>query len=184
MEPLKKTISTVFMLPTLKISKEKLTENGFINAYEYDEDQDVPYLNSVYLLFKPDNLHTFRAFLNEEYERTTNIVDDYDYGKGFVVVVYKLDKRFIDDFDLVKQGRYSKTSKKFQGEFPKTTKIMRSGVVTDEVSLQYRVFNKTKDLINYWEDKIGLVLGPDQEVWEAYDVEREVLTSVKLKQYV
>jgi len=181
---LKKTISTIFMLPTLKIPRDKLNENGFINGYEYDMGQDVPYPNAVYLLFKPADLHIFREFLNDEYERTTNIIDDYDYGKGFVVVVYKLDKRYLNDFKLIRQGRYSKTSKKFQAEFPKTTKIMRSGVVSEEISLQFRVFNKTKDLVDYWEDKLGVRLAEDQEVWQAYDIEREVLTTVKLEEYV
>ena len=180
---LKKTISTIFIVPTLKISTDSLNENGFINAYEFDEGQDVPYPNAVYLLFKPRNLHEFRNFLNEEYERTTNIIDDYDYGKGFVVVVYKLDKRYLKDFNLVKQGKYSKTSKAFQGLFSKTKKIMKDGNLKEEVSLQFRIFNKTKDLVNFWEDKLGITLSEDQEVWQVYDKEREVLTPIKLKEY-
>jgi hypothetical protein len=181
---LKKTISTIFMLPTLKIPKEKLVENGYINSYEYDEGQDVPYPNSLYLLFKPTDLHAFRAFLDEEYERTTNIIEDYDYGKGFVVVVYKLDNKFANDFKLIRTGKYSKTSKSFQALYPKTVRILKEGIYKDEVSLQYRIFNKTQDLIEFWIEKIGVKLSPDQEVWETYDTEREVLTPIKLTSYV
>lgn len=180
---LKKTISTVFMVPTLGIAKETLRDNGFINAYEYDEEQDNIYPDSVYLLFKPTDFHSFRAFLQEEYERTTNIIDDYDYGKGFVVVVYKLNNKFLDDFKLIKNGRYSKTSKPFQALYPKTTKILKEGKFSEEISLQVRIFNKTQDLFDFWEEKIGKSLDEKQEVWQAYDRTREVLTAQKLEVY-
>lgn len=181
---LKKTISTIFMLPTLKIPKEKLAENGFINCYELDEEHDVQYPNCVYLLFKPTDFRTFRAFLDEEYERTTNIIEDYDYGKGFVVVVYKLDPKYVNDFKLIRSGRYSKTTKAFQAIFNKTIKIMRNGYPTEEISLQFRIFNKTKDLVDFWEEKMGIRLDAEMEVWQAYEKEREVLTSVKLETFV
>ena len=181
---LKKTVTTMFIVPTLKIPKDKMKEMGFINGYEIDEGQDVLYPNAVYLLFKPKDLHAFREFLNDEYERTTNIIDDYDYGKGFVVVVYKLDKRYTNDFNLVRHGKYSKTSKKFQAEFSKTVRITKGGVPSDEVSLQFRIFNKTKDMIDFWEDKLGTVLTEDQEVWQTYDAEKEKLSPMKLEEYV
>jgi hypothetical protein len=181
---LKKTISTIFMLPTLKIPKERLTENGFINCYELDEEHDVKYPNCVYLLFKPTNFRTFRAFLDEEYERTTNIIEDYDYGKGFVVVVYKLDPKYINDFKLIRSGRYSKTTKNFQSIFNKTIKILRNGSPSEEVSLQFRIFNKTKDLVDFWEEKMGIRLEKDMEVWQAYEKERESLTATKLETFV
>jgi len=181
---LKKTITTIFMVPTLKIPKDKLRENGFINGYEYDTEHEVPYPNSVYLLFKPKDLVVFREFLDDEYERTTNIIEDYDYNNGFVIVVYKLNSQYIEDFNLIKQGKYSKTSKKFQAEFSKTTRIAKDGVSKDEISLQYRIFNKTQDLVDFWENKLGVVFEPNQEVWETYQEEREILTSTKLKEYV
>ena len=180
---LKKTISTIFMLPTLKIPREKLKENGFINCYETDMEHDINYTNAAYLLFKPTNLADFRAFLDEEYERTTNIIEDYDYGKGFVVVVYKLDSRYVNDFKLIKQGKYSQTSKPFQSTYSKTVKLLKGGSLTEEVSLQFRIFNKTKDLVEFWEEKIGIKLTNDQEAWEGYEKDREVLTYSKLESY-
>lgn len=181
---LRKTINTIFMVPTLKIPREKLRDNGFINGYESDGGQEIPYPNAVYLLFKPKDLHAFKAFLDEEYERTTNIIDDYDIGNGFVVVVYKLDKRYEYDFKLIRLGKYSKTSQDFKNEFNKTVRIQKDGKSIDEVTLQYRIFNRTQDLINFWEDKMGTTLDKHQEVWVDYDYDREVLTSVKLQQYV
>jgi hypothetical protein len=99
-------------------------------------------------------------------------------------MVYKLDPKFKKDYELVRQGLYSKTSKDFQNVFPKVVKIMKNGKHRDEISLQYRIFNRTQDLINFWEDKIGITLSSDQEVWEGFHEERETLNINNIKEYV
>jgi len=176
---IKKNITSIFMVPTLQIPKDSLNLNCFINAYIKDLRKDHHYDNSIYLLFKPTNLDKFREFLDDEYDRTKNIIEDYDYENGYVVIVYMLDVNYINDFNLIKQGKYSKTSIKFQKLFSKTVKINKNGSFADEYSLQYRIFNKTEDLINFWEDKIGLtlldVVGKDFEVWEGWDESKEIL---------
>lgn len=179
-----RTITSIFMVPTLKIDKQKLKSNGFINGYIADDSKQPPYEEAVYLLFKPENLDKFRDFLEGEYERTKNIIDEYDYEGGFVVVVYKLDGKFKKDFNLVRQGLYSKTSKEFQALFPKIVKIEKGGLLRDEISLQYRVFNRTEDMIKFWEDKLGVEFDDDQEVWHAFILEDETLNLSKMKEYV
>jgi hypothetical protein len=144
----------------------------------------VQYENCIYLLFQPKDLDKFREFLDSEYERTKAIVDDYDYKDGFVVVVYKLDSKFKKDFGLIREGLYSRTSKEFQALFPKIVKIKRNGLQKDEISLQYRVFNRTEDLIKFWEDKLGVEFDDNQEVWHAFILEDEILNIEKLKEHV
>jgi hypothetical protein len=100
---LKKTITSIFIVPTLSISREKLTDNGFVNGYIKDGKRDVQYENAVYLLFKPDNLDKFGSFLDEEHERSKQVIDDYDYEKGYVVIVYELNPRLKDDIELIKK---------------------------------------------------------------------------------
>jgi len=180
----KKTVTSLFMVPLLKLNKDSLREQGFINAFIRDSNRDVQYEHSIYLLFKPKSLREFKNFLDEEYERTTNVIDDYDYEGGFVVVVYKLNPKFIDDIDLIKKGLYSKTSKKFQQEFPKIIKILTGNGIKEETSLQFRVFNKTKDMKVYWEEKLDVNFTEDQEVWHAFDEERETLTLKTLEEHV
>lgn len=180
---LKKTITSIFFLPVLKIGKDRLTRNGFINAYQKDVDH-THYENCIYVLFKPEDLITFSKFLDEEYERTKAIIDDYDHQDGFVVAIYKLDPKFTKDYELVKQGKYSKTSKAFQGMFPKTLKIVKNGMTREEVSLQYRVFNKTDDLRDYWERKLDVTFGDDIEFWDIYEEENEILDIEKIKNHV
>jgi hypothetical protein len=182
---IKKTITSIFMVPTLKVPKDALKSNGFINAYIKDADKEIQYEDSIYLLFKPENLDKFREFLDSEYERTKTIIEDYDYEDGYVVVVYQLNKKYKKDFALVKEGRYSKTSSEFQKLFPKVVKIVKNGLNRDEISLQYRIFNKNEDLIEFWEEKLGIhlqnVVGKDFEVWEGWDELKEVLEINKIK---
>ena len=60
---IKKTITTMFIVPTLLIDRDKLRENGFINGYVKDGLKDVQYENAAYLLFKPENQDRFKIFL-------------------------------------------------------------------------------------------------------------------------
>ena len=183
---IKKNITSIFMVPTLKVPKDALRSNGFINAYIKDVDREDQYKDSIYLLFKPENLDKFREFLDSEYERTKTVIEDYDYEDGYVVVVYQLDGKYKKDFNLIKQGSYSKTSNDFQKLFPKIIKITKNGLHKDEISLQYRIFNKAEDLVTFWEDKLGIDLedtvGKNFEVWEGWDESKEILEINKIKE--
>lgn len=181
---IKKTITSIFMVPTLKINRQNLIDNGFINGYTKDARKDVQYEDCIYLLFKPTDLDKFREFLGEEYERTKSIVDDYDYEDGYVVLVYQLNKKMKRDFDLVRQSKYSQTSPEFQALFPKLIKIKKGGVNREEVSLQFRIFNKTDDLKEFWEEKLGVEFDNTIELWHGYFEENEILNLDKIKENV
>ncbi len=170
------------MVPTLKIPKDALKDNGFINGYVRDGNREVQYENCIYLLFQPKDLDKFREFLDSEYERTKDVIDDYDYEDGYVVVVYQLDPKFKKDFGLIREGLYSRTSSSFQALFPKVIKIRKNGLHRDEISLQYRVFNRTEDLVKFWEDKLGVEFDDDQEVWHGFELDKETLNIQKLKE--
>ncbi len=184
MSEVKKTITTIFMVPTLKIGRETLHNNGFINGYIKDGKKDVQYENCIYLLFKPEDLDKFKDFLDGEYERTKAIIDDYDYEDGYVVLVYELDKKFKKDFEKVRESKYSATSKEFQTMFPKTVKLNVNGRTKEEISLQYRVFNQTEDLVQFWENKLDVKMDEDQELWHAFIEDDEILNLDKIKEHV
>ena len=181
---LKRTITSIFIVPTLGINRNSLKENSFLNGYVEDASKDVQYSKCVYLLFRPTDLDKFRTFLDGEYERTQQVIDDYDYEDGYVVVVYELNQKFKRDFEFVKNSKYSRTSEEFQKLFPKLIKIKKDGVNREEVSLQYRVFNKTEDLRKYWEEKLGVDFDEEWEVWDGFDIDKETLNLDKLKQNV
>ena len=170
------------MVPTLKIPKDALKDNGFINGYVRDGNREVQYENCIYLLFQPKDLDKFREFLDSEYERTKSVIDDYDYQDGYVVVVYQLDPKFKKDFGLIREGLYSRTSSSFQALFPKVIKITKNGLHRDEISLQYRVFIRTEDREKFSEDKLGGACDDDQEVWHGFELDKETLNIQKLKE--
>lgn len=178
----KKTITSIFIVPTLKIGKDSLKDNNFINGYIEDHSRSVQYKDCVHLLFKPIDIDKFRDFLIKEYERTESLIDDYDCDREHVILVYKLDVKHKKDFDLIKLGHYSKTSDQFQLLFPKIIKIMKGNLHRDEISLQYRIFNKTEDLVKFWEDKLDVNFKNEYEVWEGFDINNEILNINKIEQ--
>jgi hypothetical protein len=137
---LKKTITSIFMVPTLKIDREELRNNGFINGYSMDKRRDAHYDECIYLLFKPKDLDKFRIFLDKEYERTKSVIDDYDYEDGYVVVVYKLNPKWKKDFSLIREGLYSRTSEQFQNTFPKIIQVRTEKGSKQGPALQHRIF--------------------------------------------
>ena len=169
------------MVPTLGFAKDSLKQNGFINGYAINNLNDLKYENSIYLLFYPENLDLFKKFLDNEYERTEQIIEDFNCDNNHIVVIYSLDSEYKKDFNLVYKGKYSKTSDEFKNLFPQTVEINHLNFVKKEKSLQYRVFNRTQDLIDYWEDKLNVTFEENQEVWQIFNKEKETLNIKKLK---
>jgi hypothetical protein len=66
--------------------------------------------------------------------------------------------------------------------FPKIIKITRNGLHKDEISLQYRIFNRAEDLVEFWENKLGVDFEDDYEVWEGWDEQKEILELNKIKE--
>lgn len=178
------TITSIFMLPTLKINKDQLLVNNFINAYQKDPNRDMDYGDCIHLLFKPKNFDRFEEFREGEYTRTKQMIDDYDYNGGLVVLVYLLDPSYVTDFEKVRQGRYSKTSLEFQALFPKFTRIIREGKYVEETTLQHLIFNKNEGLRLYWEERINKNFTPDMEVWRGFDMDKEILNIDKINELV
>jgi hypothetical protein len=46
------------------------------------------------------------------------------------------------------------------------------------------VFNRTEDLIQFWEDKLGVELPKDVDVWHGFFEEFETLNFKNIKEYV
>lgn len=177
---IKRNNTSIFIVPTLEIPQGSLIENGYINGFITDKIRESSYKNCIFMLFKPPDFDKFSEFLENEYENNKNIVEDYNYEKGYIVVVYSQKEEYIKDYELIKQGAYSKTSKKFQDEFPQLVKVIRRGIINNEPSLQMRIFKKHQELIDFWEKRLGIEFKDDYEVWEGFNNENEELTIDKL----
>ncbi len=107
---LKTTISRVFMVRTLGLQKDVLDKYGFINSFSKDQSAGIEFNKDfVILAFRPSNQTQFQQFVNSETRRTQLLIRNYSYPCGIKMLVYKLDPRFAADFELVRQGKYSKT---------------------------------------------------------------------------
>lgn len=172
------------MVPTLMIPRPDLKDNGYINGYVGDKQREEYGDEYIHLLFQPSDMDMFKVFVDCEYERTNDLMEDYDYDEGFVVLVYKLNPKWNNDFKLIREGKYSKTSHEFQELFPKVAKILINGLHRDQISLQYRIFKRTTDMIEFWENKLGTSFNPEQEVWSGFDIDKETLNIIEIKKRI
>lgn len=176
---MKKTVTSIFMVPCLNIGKHTLDKFGFINGYSDLKDKELAYGEEViFLLFKPKDILVFKHFLEDQYDSAKNIVEDFGYAEGYVVIAYSLPLEFESDFRLIRQGLYSETSKEFKDLFPDKIKtVSKIGLASRDYSLQYLIFNKDANLRNYWKNKIGIddTGIDDMEVWPLFMLEKETL---------
>jgi len=168
-----KTITTIFIVPTLGIDKPILNENGFINGYLDDFNYDIDYEDVIYLLFKPKNLNAFKIFLEGIYENNKLIIEDYNSEKDEIIIIFKLNEKFKEDYDLILAGKYSETSEEFKDNFPKT--VIINGKETK--SLQAMIFDKDPKLARYWSKFLGddTVIDDSLELWPVINLNKEIL---------
>jgi hypothetical protein len=178
---MKKTITSIFLIPVLGLDKGLLKQYDYVNSFSDMEDKELDYdPHVVYIVFKPNSKLLFEEFLETLYNKNEFIVEDFNLDDNYVVVVFGLDKRFNTDYELIKQSKYSETSKEFQELFPKTITNVVKGKQIKRKSLQNLVFNKDNSLLEYWENKTGVLFTNDMEVWYEYDEKLEILDIEKI----
>ena len=180
-ESIRSTYTTMFLVPSLGIDRELLREMGFIDGYLDDVSRDVHYSNAIYMLFKPPDYGKFNIFTENERTRTTRLVDDYDYEGGWAVLVYLIEERFLPDYQLFMESRYSRFSEPFKSTIPRITRVESAGRRMDVLSIPFRVMSRHPDLIEYWEDKMGVTFTDDMELLPAVNMSREVLDIDEIK---
>lgn len=173
----RKTCTTIFLLPGIGLHRKDILRYGFLSAYIDDVKHDVHYENSIYLLYRPDNLLDFQYFLEAEKKRTPLLIEDYDYEGGYVVMVYKFPEEYKWEYEQFMKGRYSSFTKKYIALFPKEIEVINKlGNKERQISLQYHIFNRTKAIREFWEEKTGTKLDEDAEMWSSpYLDTKEVL---------
>lgn len=174
----KRTITSIFIMPTLNINRKDLHLNNFLNAYIGDIDKEEYHEEDVvFLLFNPEDLSVFRTFLSSQYENHKDIIDDYDYDKGYIVIVYNLNKALEKDFNLIKQGKYSKVSDEFKNIFPKKSVNYTKPSNPEQESLQHLIFNKDPKLLRFWEKELdtNTISKLNLEIWKEFNTKLEIL---------
>lgn len=191
----KENVSTVMLLPIIKINK-KLINNfhkfGFRNTYLFaDQLKDIYKFNLIYILFEPDTFdNDFNEFIIELSENS-NYIETIDIGYKRVLVTFKIPDQFKGDFKLFLEGAYSKVSdaykKCFSLERPVKNErgdIVRTftGATEFEPTAFFHIFNKTQKLRDIYRDKLGLDydIPEEMELYDKYKREEESLVNLIL----
>lgn len=170
------TDSTRFLLRGVNLLKPELMQYGFINAFLDDATHEHHYENSIYLLFQPPDLGIFEWFVQGEKIRTHLLMEEYDYPKGFVVLVYKFPAEYMDDYRLFLKGKYSSFSDKYKSLFPMEKKgTTNKGLPYTEPSFFSHIFTKSKEMREFWERRVGQELEEKSDVWSIPNIVKETL---------
>jgi hypothetical protein len=163
--------STLFLLQGIGLDVKELNRYGFISAFIDDINHNIKYESSVFLLFQPHELEDLQQFIRKEYKRTELIREDYDYEDGYTVLAYSFPSKFFPDYEKFLMGEYSKFSDEYKNLFPKYEVITDDKNIPKKTySLYYHVFTKSNAFKKYFEDKLGVALDEDQEVWSSPDL--------------
>jgi hypothetical protein len=175
----KANCSTIFLLPGVGLQKKDIAKYGFIGAFIDDMNHEPHYDKAVYVVFKPDSEIAFEVFLNKEYRRA-EILEDYDYPGGYVVVVYKFNEKFERDFKWFMRGKYSNFSKAYKKLFAKKVIVENeNGARMEHFSLQYLIFERADAIKEYWESKLDVTLDKDAEYWSAPNLEKDEKLNIR-----
>lgn len=180
-ELFKYNCSTLFILkPVVGINFGLLSsEYGMINSYLKDKSREDLEGNYLFVLFRPEDFSYFEMFIEDQVETNPSFMEDYDHPEGYVVMVYKIRDELKDDFELFKQGKYSKLSYLIKDCYQKEVKAFLKPIP----SFQWQVFKKNKELREKLEEFVGAHIEKDMELWALPDVEgKEVLDIEKFLQ--
>lgn len=173
----KKTYSTIFLLPAMKLDKAILEKYGFVNCYWGDKGHDIEYKNALYILLEPASFDAELAEFVGSQKLNTDFLEDYDVGENQIMLVYKFPKQYEKEYKYFKTGEYSKFSKTYvNGCFPMTKQEYKDGRSRTISTVFSGIFNKEEWLREYWEKKLGVDILPN-EYWSVPDENKEVFRS-------
>ena len=180
----KMTNSTVFLLRGIRQVIGELEEVGFLNAYIDDVHHEPHYKKAVYLLFKPESMDYFRAYLMKEQDRHSMILEDYDYEGGYVVIVFGFPEEFHQEYDNFIDGKFSLFRTRYAKLFPMEVlgRTKGLGSIVKNKSIYHHVFNRSAELKEHWETEIGVELDEEMEYWSRPDIDKETLDINKIRQ--
>ncbi len=172
------TNTAYFLRPTVKFDGAPPSvssyENAYLGDYVYSGEN---YGENLFLLYPSDVLS---EDLKQKLEAHPQFVTTYQPQDGKVMFVYKLDEATKEKVvKPVIDGQYSKVDRTYvESNFP---------VNSTTLTTNRMVFDKHPRLAQMWEERIGVALPEDAEVWSKpkkeveiyrYPVDEETLLSI------
>ncbi len=149
--------------PYLLIRKDFLL-NTFVGDIEYPQ-----YDNHIFLLHK---FRGIKSFLLYEHELTESklFVDSYDPDKYTTMHVFKVPEKYQSDYNLFKDGKYSKL------DYDYKVLIFKFHGITDPEHRVAKVLFKHEDLKEEIEDRIGADIPQGNELSSVPDWNVEIFS--------
>jgi hypothetical protein len=190
------TKTATFLFPLLNIPKKFFKcdirdpwgrmkySTRFLNAYlKHEEITKYSDSNHVFLILRNYRDPEFENFYSSLC-KLSNYVDDYDSG-SCLIAVFKVPEFLQDDFNMIKEGLYSKVSQKAK------ELILSNHYFSHESSTIPMILYKSEALRREWEKRLSnehkecpsIVDLRDQEVWAILNIQKETLTKTILDSY-
>lgn len=159
-------------MPLIGYSKMEL-KPYIVNAYLGDTSMNDWDFSSpdVFVLFKWMYNNSFRE-LEKKLENDKYFKVSYDAVDGYIMFVFTISPSFERDYNHFITGKYSKFSD------PAKIRIMRHRTKNSPMPL---ILDKDSTLREYWEDKIGIQLSADDEVWPIINKDDEIFDKNEFK---
>lgn len=182
-------VSTVFLLPGIEIKSElknRFYNFGFINTFLTCPPLTYPW-PVLYIVFRPQVIDLDFMRFADELQKNTNFIDTLDAGGGKVLMVYRVPKRFLRDYELFLEGKYSKLSPEYRRCFQMEQfkldahdrPIKEQGRYVKEYTDFYHIFNRTEYIKDIWKERLGYRADEhildDMELYSKQDPLRETL---------
>lgn len=177
-ELLKYNCSTLFILQPVTGVKwsEQEEEFGMINSYLKDKAREDLTGDLLFVLFKPKDFDYFELFVQEQEGNNSAFLEDYDYADGYVVLVYRIREELKKDFELFKQGKYSKLSELIRKSYDREVRAFIKPIP----SFQWEVFRRATRLRKELEEFFETQLEKEAELWAIPDMNKETLDIEKI----
>lgn len=167
MDDLDFNISTDFFLPVLGIDLAITDTTGYINSYINCPDlTDILINNPVYILYNTEDLDLNMERVYEDLINNKNFILEQRLDRYHILFCFSIPKKFNKDYELIIQGKYSETSGAFKDLF-----------CNDNIQdlWQYKVLHKDPEYKKNLENRIGLVLNNNPEIYNKIDMFNETI---------
>lgn len=164
------TNSVLFALPMIGLTTDALGLH-FVNCFIKDTQYETTLERPLFLLFnceyKTKTEEKYYQHLHNELTAKEEFVTFYYTGnindRKYIIYLFNVNNEFTDDYDKYLQGKYSQFSPLLKKRFPKY-RINKSTGRKEETVIG-KVVNKSPELKKYWEERLGVTLEENAEVW-------------------
>jgi hypothetical protein len=162
--------SSSFIFPLLKLNTQVCLANGMTNCYIGDMKESDTWGEYIYLAFDKDKVNN--EFIANTLLRHSDYISSY-FTDTVLIVKYSIPEEYKESVvGKFIEGKYSEIDRKYVSENFQEFIRANFGVKS---SYKYLVLTKSDNLRNYWEDRLGVTLPENAEVWSRAEKEDEML---------